>query len=242
MDNNSVTFFGKNFSKGSLLLVAICSALCSFLGLWQLNRLQQKHELIANIEKMINAPAVAVKNIVDHPLYSKVKLSGRFIGGNYALLYGRRSAFPEKDGYYILSKFVADNGDAYLVSRGWVPNSYKHQSLSYLQQDRAENIEGIILPGESHGFLMPRNDAANNIWFYIDTQMAQDQFAIKNKHYYIMQINSMSLPPSALPLKAQYLSKIRNDHLEYAITWFALAGLIVLFYFFYYPKYNAHKN
>ena len=51
-----------------------------------------------------------------------------------------------------------------------------------------------------------------------------------------MQVNSTNLPDGAFPLTSTYLNVIRNDHLEYAITWYSLAGFLSIIYFLYNKK------
>ncbi|NBU53046.1 MAG: hypothetical protein EBS33_01520 [Alphaproteobacteria bacterium] len=86
------------------------------------------------------------------------------------------------------------------------------------------------------GHFLDDNDEKNNIWFTLDLQEASQKLGITKKDFYLMQVNSTNLPDGAFPLTSTYLNVIRNDHLEYAITWYSLAGFLCIIYFLYNKK------
>ena len=89
---------------------------------------------------------------------------------------------------------------------------------------------------EEKRIFIPDNDEKNNIWFTLDLQEASQKLGITKKDFYLMQVNSTNLPDGAFPLTSTYLNVIRNDHLEYAITWYSLAGFLCIIYFLYNKK------
>ena len=168
-------------------------------------------------------------------LYAKIKVQGHFLDGENIFLYGRRSAYPEKDGYYLLSPFKDKLVNVYLVSRAWIPQSVKG-SISSFKSKSEETITAFVMPGEEKRIFIPDNDEKNNIWFTLDLQEASQKLGITKKDFYLMQVNSTNLPDGAFPLTSTYLNVIRNDHLEYAITWYSLAGFLSIIYFLYNKK------
>jgi surfeit locus 1 family protein len=214
-----------------LIFVTIATIILILLGNWQLARLDEKQNFIQTIEFNIANPAISIQDLdTNVPNYSKIKLSGTFLPGKNAFLYGRRSALPEKDGYYLLSAFTAEDGKIYTVSRGWLPQSIKNNMDNFITDQESETIEAIILPGEKKNFFVPENDRKNNIWFTLDLNMAAEVIDSTVTDFYLMQIDSQNLPKGAVPLKTTHLNKVRNDHLEYAITWYSLAaGLLLVF-------------
>ena len=208
-----------------------------FLGNWQLKRLDQKNNFIKTVEQNIANPAKSLDQITPNSiLYSKIALSGQFIPNKNIFLYGRRTSSPEKDGYYILSAFQAINGKIYLVSRGWMPQSVKNEFVD--SESSHALIETIALPSEHRGFMVPDNDRNKNIWFTIDLNMAHEVLGVTENSYYLMQINSNLLPKGVKPLLTNHLNKIRNDHFEYAITWYSLAFSLLIMFMIYCRKYN----
>lgn len=173
------------------------------------------------------------------PLYTKIELSGHFLDDQKIFLYGRRSAYPEKDGYYFLSPFQDRLGNTYLVSRGWVPQSAK-KNLESFKSNSDSTITAFVMPGEKKSFFTPDNDLKNNIWFTLDLMQAKAEFQLSSNHFYLMQIDNHDLPEGAFSLTSKYLNVVRNDHLEYAITWYSLAGFLCLIYFIFNKRRGDH--
>lgn len=220
-------------TKKKLFLIALAVIITVLsllsLGIWQLQRLKYKNNLIEQIKHSVAAPALELEGLTSINLYTKIKLSGRFDNNKYIYLYGRRTAFPQKDGYYLLSPFITDNGDSVLVLRAWIPAAQKEQ-LGTFSSPSHEVITVIAMSGEKKQFFVPENDHNKNIWFTLDIEAAAMQLGTSYKNFYFMQLNADNLPPGAKALSANNLSNIRNDHLEYAITWFTLAFALLVIY------------
>lgn len=208
------------------------------LGNWQLKRLHQKNHLIGSIESNLASPAKFIdSDDITTEIYDKISMKGQFLAGKNIFLYGRRSSSPEKDGYYMLSVFKADHdGSTYLVSRGWLPQSVKNKFSNTARVEKPIIIQAIALPGEKRSFFVPKNDTKNNIWFTIDLKAAHDILGVDRTDYYLMEIYSGSLPEGVKPLNTSTLAKIRNDHLEYAITWYSLATCLVIIFLIYHRR------
>ncbi len=236
MKNFSI--LGQRFESIPLFTVLFCVIFLICLGNWQLKRLEEKENFIAKIATNITNPPIKISNIQNLPeLYSKIELHGHFLNQKSIFLYGRRSAYPEKDGYYFLSPFIDDSGNVYLVSRAWLPQSAKKNASSFESKTR-ETIIAFVMPGEEKRFFIPANDSKNNIWFTLDLNEASQKLTTTTKDFYLMQIESKNLPEGAYPLSTTYLNVVRNDHLEYAITWYSLALILGIIYI----MYNRNRN
>lgn len=217
----------KYFSNTYLasILFIFCFISLVILGSWQIGRHYEKTALIQVIESNLLSQPTSISD--NGKLFSKVILEGHFLPNQYVFLYGRRSAETEKDGYYLLSVFQSNN-KKYLVSRGWLPLSTKTQLENFTEREY-ETIHAIIMHGEKQGFMIPENDNKNKIWFTIDLNAAKENLGTED-NFYLMQVNSTHLPFGAKALTGNNLSKLRNDHLEYAITWYCLAlSLLIIF-------------
>jgi surfeit locus 1 family protein len=211
------------------------------LGFWQIHRLEEKETLINRISSNINS---APKNLAEIALkdliYSKITLEGHFLQGYDLFLYGRRSGMTEKDGYYLLSPFQTDDGKIIMVSRGWLSHSHKDQVISRLNEHLAhKKINGIILPGEKKSPFIPSNDNKNRIWFTLDLKDASNFLSRNVEDFYLAKIGKTEFSPLN-PILEQHFIKIRNDHKEYAITWFGLAFAAVIMFGFY--TFKISKN
>lgn len=229
----SFFILNKKFETIPFLIVSLCVLVLIGLGNWQLKRLKEKENFIIKIELNIKNPPLELGTPQTIPeFYAKVKLQGHFLDNKNIFLYGRRSAYQEKNGYYLLSPFIDKLGNIYLVSRAWIPHSAKGNINSFKSKSE-ETITAFVVPGEEKRIFIPENDKKNNIWFTLDLNELSQRLGITNKDFYLMQVNSKDLPKGAFSLPSTYLSVIRNDHLEYAITWYSLAGFLCIIYFLY---------
>ena len=226
----TIKIFGLKFELIPFIFVLFSLVVLISLGNWQLDRLSQKEYFIQTIETNIKNPPIITDNI-GH--YEKIEFEGTFLKNKNIFLYGRRSASPEKDGYYLLSPFKTLNGDVLLISRGWIPQSTKDNFSDYNQQTDTIKIIGITLPHEKKNFLVPENDRKRSIWFNIDLMMAKEIIGINVTNFYLMQIGSEDLPDGGKPLSTTHLNKVRNDHMEYAITWYSLGACLLILFFIY---------
>lgn len=232
--NKEISILSHRFQLLPLIFVIIGFTTLISLGNWQLNRLKEKTKFIQSIEYNIANPAKSIDEVnSEQPIYSKLAVSGKFLPYKNIFLYGRRSASPEKDGYYLLSAFEATNGKIYLVSRGWIPQSLKNNLGEFESKQIFDKFEAIVLPGETKQFVIPENDKNNKIWFTIDLKMAHQVLGTTEDKYYLMQIQSNTLPEGGKPLSSNHLGKVRNDHLEYAITWYSLAACLLVMFIIY---------
>lgn len=233
-----IKLFGANYPLLPFICSIITCVLLSGLGFWQLDRLSEKNALINKIKINIDTKPVhvSVNDFIQLEKFSKISISGRFAEGKDIFLYGRRSGAPEKDGYYILSPFILENNQTILVSRGWVPHSIKKQieNKEVKLPFSHEIITAIVMPGEKTQFLTPANDISRNIWFNIDLVLAQKIKVITFADFYLRQINNNNIPEGMVSLNADNLSHIRNDHMEYALTWFSLAISIAIMFLVYF--------
>jgi surfeit locus 1 family protein len=235
--NQEISIFRQRFQLIPMIFVIIGIVILILLGNWQLKRLNEKTNFIQSIEYNIaNHPKSIEELNLNLPIYSKIAISGTFLAGKNIFLYGKRSASPEKDGYYLLSAFEATNGKIYLVSRGWIPQSVKNNLGEFASKQIFDKFEAIILPSETRQFMMPENDKNNKIWFTIDLDMAHEMLGVTENKYYLMQIQSATLPEGGKPLSTEHLNKVRNDHFEYAITWYSLAACLLIMFFIYRKK------
>lgn len=232
---STIIILGQKYKTLEIFSILVIFIFLISLGNWQINRYHEKKNFISTIDA--NIANQAIENPQDISLitpYSKITISGKFLDSN-VFLYGRRSASPEKDGYYLISPFKSENGEVFLVSRGWLAQSNK-ASLHNFASPEHETITAMTLPGEKKAMFVPENDQQNNIWFTIDTQMAHRLFGVTSQNFYLMQIDSDFLPAGVKPLSTTHLNKLRNDHLEYAITWYSLAVFLCLIYYIYNKK------
>lgn len=202
------------------------------LGCWQLYRLQEKTAFIASVSHNLNNPASVYEVNQPPTIYQKIKLKGEFLKGSDIYLYGRKAMAPEKEGYYLLSPFKTTEGTAIMVARGWFAAKNK-PLIQNIHNSNLIEITGIVLPLEKQKVFIPNNDLKNNVWFTLGLQEMNSYSQQTLENFYLLEIDPIDLPKYILPISAEGLIRIKNDHLEYALTWFCLAialGVIFVIY------------
>jgi surfeit locus 1 family protein len=101
------------------LIVLAFVVLMTNLGFWQLNRAQEKEELLVLLsdEKItfVNQP----EQIKELPQYSNVKFNGQFLNSPQLLLDNQID--NQQIGYHVFTPFLIDNMNLYImVNRGWI--------------------------------------------------------------------------------------------------------------------------
>jgi surfeit locus 1 family protein len=234
---NRIIKFNKYRIELFPLLFTILSLLVLVsLGFWQLIRLKEKNLFLTLVETNLKNLPVDFISANNGTLYSKIRIKGQFLTGKDVHLYGRRSMAIEKDGYYLLSPFQTDNNEIIMVARGWFSRQDK-KNIDNIKNSLNEEVIGIALPDENKRFFIPENDFKHNIWFTLNlTQMSSILGVRLEKFYLLMQADKSNISNMLKPLPINNLLNIRNDHLEYALTWFSLALALAAIFIMYHIK------
>ncbi len=182
------------------------------LGIWQLQRLTWKQELLAEIESRIAADPVALPEQVSEDVdkYLPVTVAGEIEPGEIHVLVSVKQVGP---GYRIIQSFATDNRTI-LVDRGFVPTPAK-------QADRLtgpmEITGNLHWPDEVDGYT-PDADIDGNIWFARDVPNLAAVLGAEP----VLLIARSETDPNVTPMPVD-TAGIPNDHLQYAIIWFGLA-------------------
>ncbi|AZL15890.1 SURF1 family protein [Rickettsiales endosymbiont of Stachyamoeba lipophora] len=204
-----------------------------FLGAWQLKRLDYKEHLIQGIQAKTDLPIMEIsckdleRNFNQDSFYRKIKINGHYDNSENLFVYAGPMAIRGKPGYFMLSKFICDDGTNLLVNQGWVETSHLN---SYKNNDPAVNVNlnATIMPSEKPGTFTPENELNKNIWYYIDIKQAAKHWKTDFSNFYLMR----SYENSIYPIGKNPSPNLKNNHLSYAITWFSLAIILAgIFYF-----------
>ncbi|WP_342070108.1 SURF1 family protein [Yoonia algicola] len=198
-----------------ILGVAGCGVLIS-LGLWQVERLAWKQEIIAGIDQRLAAPPVPLTRFVyeQSDEYSRVMVSGRPTGEELHVLVSGTEAGT---GYRVISKFETDIGPI-LVDQGLLPLENKDASPLRLQM----RMVGTLLWPDDQNSNTPEPDLDRNIWFARNIPAMSE--ALGTQPLLVVASQTSPADPRLTPLPVN-TATIKNDHFEYAVTWFLLAAV-----------------
>ncbi len=224
-------FLSSNFKKPQpipLLFIIVATITLTYLGAWQLERLQWKNGLLKEINQ---AQAMPVLQILPEKLdgleYRKVILKGIFEHEKSLHMIGRqRGNFP---GYFIVTPFKLENdGRIILVNRGFSPSGKESRP------DGMQTVEGVIRPPRTKRFFAPENLPEKNVWFYEDIPAMSKSSGLTISPIIIEQVGKEE--PGIFPIRGDGKINLQNDHLGYAVTWFTTAIIGIVMFAFYHRK------
>lgn len=208
------------------------------LGTWQVQRLHWKQDLIDKLQSRSVAAAVAPPakgaNLEEYE-YRHVRVTGTFRHDHEFYLINR--SLNGNPGLHVLTPLVPQGGGtAILVDRGWVPFERRDpKNRAGGQVTGPVAVDGIVRLQKPPGFFMPANEPSHDTWFYVDTaEMAAAADMPLRDGYYIVE--GKTDVPGGFPVAHQWRLDIRNDHLQYAITWYSLALALLVIYILYHRR------
>lgn len=177
------------------------------LGVWQIRRLKWKQDLIKSHETTI--PIEITTEMKPFPEFTKLKLSGKFqMDKTIKVERARTIDGTPKRGFLLFTLFELLNGQKVVVNRGWIPRDYQLKQ----QEEKEESINVMTREGERVSFFASSGS--------IDKLIMIDFPLIKKAiggEYLVEVYGSTEYPLSRV-------HEFKNDHLQYAITWFGLSA------------------
>jgi surfeit locus 1 family protein len=235
-------------SKRSIVLPTIAAgvgiAVLLGLGSWQVERLHWKTALIAERRAAVVAPPVALRDDVGPiaPLaFHRVSVEGIFDHGHE--LYVLATAQDGAAGFHVVTPLRRPGGSIVLIDRGFVPSSRRDGTTRAAGELQGHvTVTGVLRPaaGKSSWFV-PDNRPRTNEWFYVDLPaMAAAIGAGTVAPYYIEADATPN--PGGYPIGGQTVIDLPNNHLQYALTWYALAGGLAVIYILFVRQRRAEEK
>lgn len=211
------------------------------LGLWQLDRLRWKDALIAQVEQRVSAPpapfdeAVARAEAGEAMEYAPVTLAGVYAHDLEAHMFGTLGGAP---GVYVFTPLdahdPASGGRRFVyVNRGFVPQALRDPAARADGAPAGEvTVTGLLRVAETPPpiarLFRPDDQAGDNLWFTRDPARLAAHHGIEAPRWYIDSSGAEN--PGAWPKGGTTRVVFPNNHLDYALTWFGLAVVLMTIY------------
>lgn len=245
---------GDSFVKYLLLSFPMASF---GLGVWQIRRRQWKLDLIDDMDSRLKAEPIELTSIgglkdLELLEYHRIKVRGRFdFGGRQIYLEPRalvtndeamrrgRTAHQSNNGSFVVTPFILDNSNSrILVNRGWLPAKTRETGESiesvYGSKEKIIDLVGILRTTDRRPSYGMKNKQFTDDWQIRDV----DALAKALQTAPIFLDADQSLTPGVGPIGGQTQVTIRNEHLNYIITWFGLGICTLLLW---YTKYGRRR-
>jgi cytochrome oxidase assembly protein ShyY1 len=230
------------FAIFTLVMVAVCVGL----GLWQLQRRLEKHTLIAALDERLAASPEALPQPSQWSVltpardeFRRVSFTAAYARLPDAMVYSSGSAVRDDvsgPGTWAFLPARLPGGETVVVNTGFVQNTMQDRA----QEDRAvgrliigqpAQLIGYLRFPEAAGALTPREDTVKRLWFTRDHQSMARAFgwAADGNPVAPFYIDLESpAPESGIPKPGALSVHLKDDHLQYAVTWFGLAAVMAI--------------
>ena len=210
-----------------LFVVFFVTIFC-VLGTWQLYRLQWKLELISDIALGLESSPIQYSNSIKKN-YQRVNTKGKFFFEKQIYLYSLND--NGKPGYDVVTPFKTNKNENVLVNRGWIKKELKGNPSINVKENSEQQIVGLLREIYKPNIFKPDNDLKNNIWFSINLEDLKEATGEQFSDFVIfLEDNQVNIP---LPKKISI--DVPNNHLKYAITWYAIS-ISIIFYYLYFRR------
>lgn len=221
------------------LLTLASLAVLIGLGQWQLERREWKLGLMERIDARANGEPITLARAkqlwaeTGEVEYYRLKLAGRFLHQYERHLYGLVGG---EAGWRVLTPLEMVDGDVIFVDRGFVPEPFRAPATRPQGQIGGEvSMTALARASESGSLFTPDNQPAANRWFLRDVGALNaslpDQLAARSMPF-MAEAEFMAIP-GGWPRAGVTRLVLPNRHLEYALTWFGLAGTLVCVFGFF---------
>ncbi|MFT4046759.1 MAG: SURF1 family protein [Solimonas sp.] len=202
------------------------------LGSWQVERRAWKLDLIARVERRLQAAPVAAPARdtwatldIAADEYLKVRVDGVFDHAHETLVQAVTAQGP---GFWLLTPLRLADGSAVFVNRGFVDAGHREPaSRAAAQTDGAVHVVGLLRRSEPRGAFLRRNDPAQGRWFSRDVAAIAAADGLDAAGVAPYFIDADATPnPGGWPLGGLTVVQFHNSHLVYLLTWYTLAAMV----------------
>ena len=204
---------------GASIATALATAILVALGIWQIERMQWKQGLLAQIDQAEHAPPVPL-GAANPRLFARVQAQG-VLRSDHLALYG-----AEVRGMHMGAQAVQlldrPGSRPVLVVLGWVPTD---AGLPHPQSGPV-SVTGYVRLPEPSGWLSAADDPEQLRFYALNPFVIGPALGASNVTPYSLVVLGQAAGPDR-PQPADALPRPVNNHLQYAFTWFGLAAALL---------------
>jgi surfeit locus 1 family protein len=216
------------------------------LGIWQLDRLEQRRIQNAKVIAQINQPELILNSVVDFDGLRLMEFRQVTVEGEYDFsqeIVLRNQVWNDQYGVHLLTPLrITGSEKIVFVNRGWIPyGEYQSGNLAKYREIGIVKVTGIIresqdksaFGGDNNQTSIPGN--RQNAWTLVNLEELSTQLPYDILPVYIQQSPETTwtmLPYRSVP----DLDITEGPHLGYALQWFTFAIILAVGYPLYIDK------
>ena len=227
---------------GFALFTLVVMAAFIALGVWQLQRRVAKHALIAALTERLAAAPVALPppaqwKTLDAATdeFRRVSFTASYAPLPDAMVYSSGSAVRRDasgPGTWAFLPARLPTGEMIVIDAGYIENTMQDRSVEDRAVTKLVTGEPVALTGylrfpEGAGLLTPAENRAKRLWFVRDHPAMASALGWGAVAPFYIDLEQPA-PANGIPKPGPLDVHLKDDHLQYAITWFALAGAVLV--------------
>lgn len=221
----------RRFPVGLTLAVAIAMTILVGLGVWQLQRLAWKRDLLARVSALQAAAPRPAGPVLEKLArgedvgFTRVTVTCPGIAtAPYLELYGLREG---QAGSRLISACRLADGPyrALLIDRGFVADIISARP-PVAASEAPLDVTGVLRTPDKASLVTPPNQVAANRWFSRDVAAMAAALKAEAPAPVFLMAETPTNPEWKALVPAPLPADIPNRHLEYALTWFGLAAAL----------------
>lgn len=198
------------------------------LGTWQVYRRKWKLSLIDEVSEKLSQPPLTslsqILNVSGDSDAIPVKLNGKFLHDKEILVGPRQH--NGQTGYHVITPLCENERNCILVNRGWISKDFAAQSTRPPAQSRS-TISGLLRRKPAHNVFTPANNYEKGQYYYVDINEMSQQAGV------LPVLVEATVDPKqstedweklGYPVGKPHEVTLVNNHMQYIITWYALAA------------------
>jgi len=216
------------------------------LGTWQVVRLQWKLALIQRVDARVHAAPLAISAppnfqwptvTAANDEYRHLRLSGHFL---FDLTTPVQAVTERGPGFWLLTPLCQPDGAVILVNRGFIPGALgadpgypiRRAPVDACAAGGAQvSVTGLLRLTEPKGGFLRTNDPGNQRWYSRDVAEIAAARGLPVAAPFFVDLDARqpgaAAPQEAVaPIGGMTVISFPNNHLVYALTWFALAAMV----------------
>jgi cytochrome oxidase assembly protein ShyY1 len=212
------------------------------LGLWQLERRVEKHALVAALTERLAAAPVPLPASSEwgglnaaKDEFRRVTFTATYTKLPDAMVYSAGSALREdaaKPGTWAFLPARLPSGETVVIDAGFVENTMQDRSV----EDRAAaplvsgepvTFTGYLRFPEAASMLTPAPSRDKRLWFVRDHLAMAKMLGWGGIAPFYVDLET-PVPQNGIPKPGPLRVHLKDDHLQYAITWFTLAFAVAI--------------
>lgn len=212
-----------------LALLSLAFAALLALGVWQLDRNEWKRDLVAESHARTDAPPLAVQDSAalsaTEAEYRRVEIEGTWLLDDALFLANR--ARETTLGEEVIVPVQPASGPAVLVNMGWYPAGARDDVLRTLAERRDTTVRGLAYDGRDRsGFQAPSGG-----WSGMAPEAMSTALGYDVAEWFVLageERTRTASPSEPLPVQGWQRFVNTTPHMEYALTWFGIAAVLVV--------------